>query len=116
MARVSVGGDPEEYMQAPRLSAEDKEGGGSFIAGLLDMLGIHRQVAKPPKGQAAKNGETASTTQSVPQTANVPSLDIAESVFQRPAEAGQAEDWGAEYLRKLNPIKTIDPNVALKGI
>lgn len=48
---LSIGGGlGEEYMSAPRIQAGDNEkGSGSFIASLLDVLGIHRQVAKEPK-------------------------------------------------------------------
>lgn len=52
MARVKTGGDPEEYMQAPSLGGAggtDTGEGPSFIASILDLLGIHRQVAKGEK-------------------------------------------------------------------
>lgn len=43
-----------EYMAAADKARRDAEsgggsGGGGFIASVLDALGIHRQVAKPPK-------------------------------------------------------------------
>lgn len=47
---IRIGGDPESYMDAPQLTVGGGGGGGgSFIAGILDALGIHRQVAKGPK-------------------------------------------------------------------
>lgn len=51
MARVTVGGDPESYMEAPRIQSGDGDG-PSFIASILDMLGIHKQVAKGPKEES----------------------------------------------------------------
>lgn len=110
MGKVTVGGDPESYMDAPRISADDKDklgGGGSIIASVLDLLGVHKQVAKNPADPA--------TTQTVPAANNIPTLDIAESVFSQGADYGQSGDWGKQYLKGLSPIKSIDPNEALKG-
>lgn len=44
------GGLGEEYMRAPALNVGGggQKGGGGFFANLLDLLGIHKQVAKEP--------------------------------------------------------------------
>lgn len=51
---MKIGGDPENYMDPPVLNIGGGGGGGgagSFIASVLDLLGIHRQVAKGPKNK-----------------------------------------------------------------
>jgi hypothetical protein len=48
------GGLGEEYMHAPSLQVGGGgggKGGGGFLANLLDLLGVHRQVAKGPKDE-----------------------------------------------------------------
>lgn len=57
------GGLGEEYMSAPRMSVEKKKGEPSIFAMILDALGIHRQVAKGPKGEAKKATPDAMTPQ-----------------------------------------------------
>lgn len=53
MARVQIGGDPEQYMDAPTLSVGGSGGGGgngvNLVNGLFDLLGIHRRVELGPK-------------------------------------------------------------------
>lgn len=50
MASVRIGGDPEQYMDPPSMVVSDGPGGGgSFIANLLDLLGLQRNVARGPK-------------------------------------------------------------------
>lgn len=47
MAKVTAGGDPERYMDAPSVSSGDGEsGGGSFFANLLDFIGVNKAVGK----------------------------------------------------------------------
>ena len=122
MARVTVGGDPERYMDAPQLTSDDsKKGPGGFIASLLDAVGIGRQVAKEPqlrvKGQKSMamedTGVAGGSTQSVPAPVNLPSLDIAESALG--VGGNQGGDWGKEYLKGLKPLTAVDPSDALKG-
>lgn len=53
------GGLGEEYMRAPALpmgGGGGEKGSGGFIANLLDLLGIHRQVAKGPKPEKGGPG------------------------------------------------------------
>lgn len=48
-------GNAESYMDAPPLAGL-KGGGPSVIASILDLLGIHRQVAREPNTKS-KNGD-----------------------------------------------------------
>lgn len=84
------GGLGDEYMRAPTLNVGggDKKGGGGFIAGILDLLGIHRQVAKGPKEGEAK-AETSQVPpdapqppQSAPPAPGLTVLDDAEAAFK----------------------------------
>ena len=97
MANIQVGGDPERYMQAPLLSVSDsKGGGGNFLSSLLDLLGVHRQVAKGPKNPA-------------PQVAVPDSLAAASTVLSGTQMADP--DWGLLASQsKPIPIQKIDPN------
>ena len=53
MGRVQIGGDPEQYMDAPTLSVGSGEGGGGLspIAAIFEFLGIHRNVSRSPKAK-----------------------------------------------------------------
>lgn len=57
------GDDYQADAERARLNAQRGGGGGgpSPIAVVLDLLGIGRQVAKPPKGDSKKTGDLAST-------------------------------------------------------
>lgn len=51
-AQIQIGGDPEQYMDAPTLSVGGGSGGGNgvnLVNGLFDLLGIHRRVELGPK-------------------------------------------------------------------
>lgn len=69
MARIQVGGDPEQYMDAPTLAVGggggDKDG-ISPIAAIFEFLGIHRNVARSPKAKK----ETVKTQGMIKPTAN----------------------------------------------
>ena len=51
MGRITVGGDPENYMDPPQLTIDDKDkaAAGSPFAMIFELLGIHRNVARSPK-------------------------------------------------------------------
>lgn len=58
------GDDYQAEAERARLNAQrgkGGKGGPSPIAVVLDLLGIGRQVAKPPKGDSAETGDLAST-------------------------------------------------------
>lgn len=125
MVSIRVGGDPEDYMQAPTLSVggdKKSKGNGGFIANLFDALGIHRQVAKGPK---PKKGESSAApapkalsagagTQpigvSAPlsiSTPTIPALDLAAKAF----------DFATPhkgYVALTPPMMTIDPDSVFK--
>lgn len=66
MGSVRIGGDPEQYMEAPSLTVTDSPGGISPIAAIFEFLGIHRNVARSPK----EKKETVKTQGMVKPTAN----------------------------------------------
>lgn len=91
--QIRIGGDPESYMDPPQLGVGGGGGGGSFIAGILDALGIHKQVAKgagqkdlatdskkiqPKKQEAPANSKDSKGNESQSQAA--PKSDILSSV------------------------------------
>lgn len=120
------GGLGEEYMSAPRLNVGGEggqKGKGGFIANLLDLLGIHHQVAKEPKGEkGGKSGEanpagkitatggapgftpmmgaqTSPAAQLPPPSLSV--LDDAESAFQ--PLTPMASNFGKGMLSLIKP-------------
>lgn len=58
MAGIRVGGDPESYMDPPVLSGGGGESGGgdgtNFVNSMLELLGIHRNVARGAKEKVGK--------------------------------------------------------------
>ena len=107
MANISVGGGlGEEYMRAPQISVGggDSKGGGSFFANILDLLGIHKQVAKGPKEGKDASLESAPVDQPSPPTAAPPPpgltvLDEAQAAFQPlTPQASQLGKGGFNFL------------------
>lgn len=66
MGSVRIGGDPEQYMEAPSITVSDSPGGISPIAAIFEFLGIHRNVARSPK----EKKETVKTQGMIKPTAN----------------------------------------------
>lgn len=68
MGSLQIGGGlGDEYMRAPGLSVGGGgKGGSSFIAGLLDILGIQRQVAKGPKAPKGDKSKTQVSPERIP--------------------------------------------------
>lgn len=81
-------GEYEQNAERARLNAQSGRSGGggpSPIAVVLDLLGIGRQVAKPPKGESSKTGDLASTPEESTQQIAVTDkkgdvLDVVERV------------------------------------
>lgn len=124
MASIKVGGDPENYMEAPVLSVgggKDSKGNGGFIANLFDALGIHRQVAKGPK---PKKGEStpaapAALANGAGSTPLGPSAPLSLSTPSIPALdlAAKAFDFATPhrgYVALTPPMMTIDPDSVFK--
>lgn len=119
MGSISFGGDPESFMEAPRMENKaltDVIGGGigNPIAVLMDLVGIHRQVAKEPKADssAEKDIKPAAPQATVPQV-----VTDMESVFTpretpiTPAlQSAPMSSWGQRWLDSMKPLQTIDPN------
>lgn len=128
MASVSFGGDPESYMDPPRMQTGNGGGGsGSFFAKVFDLLGINRQVAKGPKADSKKSkklAEAGAKDAKIP--VKIPSIDSGPGVLDTaPAQfsilnemesafkpiAPLPADWGQRYLESLKPIhRDVDPN------
>jgi hypothetical protein len=127
MANIRIGGDPSSYMQAPTLSVggDDSGGTGGFIANLLDLLGVHRQVAKEPKAEEAPAEGEVPAAESTPAKPARPPIDVG-STPARPnldglpalAAATQAftpieplpQTFGQRWMDSLQPLQSIDPN------
>lgn len=117
MSRISIGGDPESYMDAPQISVGGGEGGGGgggFIASLLDLLGIHREVAKGPK-KSKKNEETTATSNTTappslytPPVPVLPVLGEAEAIFGIPGMPTTSAFRPTEVPKKID---ILDPNL-----
>lgn len=106
MAQISFGGDPEEYMDPPRMSTGSGGSGNgvNFVNGLLDLLGIHRNVARGPKIDKMTS-KTVKT--SIPKTAKA--SDFLDATGAALLKNDVARD---------GTIKTIDlpPSSARQGI
>jgi len=115
MASIGIGGDPENYMQAPRIQAADGGLAGKFIASLLDKIGVNKQVGTgEPASGGGKESEmvepeilTGGPAAASPSPGGFPALDAASQVF--PAQDTESE-WGKRWLNSLRPIGSIDPN------
>lgn len=128
---IRIGGDPESYMEAPTLSAGGGGGGGpSFIASILDLLGVHRQVAKGPKEPKDAKKEIAdqaaaatASTQFLPavnpagksvnlSTPSLPILDHVGQAFAAPKVVSSDLPWMGGARPMPRGIGIIDPNSA----
>lgn len=103
------GGMGEEYMRAPTLNigGGGKKGGGSFIASILDLLGIHKQVAKEPDQKKDSSLESApvdkpQAPQSAPPPPGLSVLDEADQALG--VLTPQASRMGKGF--KFNPLNT----------
>lgn len=109
---ISFGGDPENYMDPPQMSHSQigDSAGGSFVAGLFELLGIHRNVARGPKPDKTKR-LAAKSTGVTPVTSSIPAagewLDVAGASL-----ASQ------DLTQNSGPLKTISlpPSSARQGI
>ena len=125
---MRIGGDPENYMDPPVLNiggGDSRGGAGSFIAGVLDLLGIHRQVAKGPKPKDLasdsapdfKRKEDESGGKKGKKSKPKPKVDVLGSVDSAvtriPMTSPPANPFaplGLSPSQVNRPITTIDPN------
>lgn len=105
---MGIADDADSYMDAPQLPQGGGGGGGDggFIANLLDLVGIHHQVAAAPKaGKVDKNASTAQQQVqpdilSAPEPSNRPtSRDMLDSSYT-PIFANQMLDSLTLGLKK----------------
>lgn len=116
----TIGGDPERYMDPPTQqlgSLSDVMGGASPIAMLLDLVGLHRQVAKGPKNPASDGASpTPTPPASVPQVLTDVSsmLDTPQATPVFPTtQNAPLTTWGQRWIDSMKPIASIDPNSGL---
>jgi hypothetical protein len=121
---MKIGGDPENYMDPPVLNVGGDGGGaGSFIASVLDLLGIHRQVAKGPKtkdlatetGPDFKKKEPESNGKKKKNSAPAPKLDVLSSVDSAVTRIPMAPSnnfapFGMRSADMNRPMTMIDPD------
>lgn len=118
MVKIRAGGDPESYMDAPEISVgSDGPGGPSIIASLLDLVGLHRQVAKGPKvSEVAQETNPLPRPQaSVPQVvADVESALIPQETPLLPeVQNAPMSTWGQRWIDSIRPLTSIDPDSTL---
>lgn len=107
MAKVTVGGDAERYMDPPTIQSGDGDG-PSFIASVLDLLGIHKQVA------AGDNKKSASQDVKVDPIAPPPNVPIASGVENVLNMVESIGDVGpSRSADQNNPFVPIDPDLAI---
>lgn len=107
------------FMDAPALpkgkDGKNHAGGPSPIAVLLDLVGIHREVAKGPKAPA---GNAAASPAPV-ANASVPAVlnDVSSALGTAPAatplvpaNTTPGGTWGQRWIASMHPILAIDPN------
>lgn len=102
MAQVRVGGDPESYMDPPVLTSNDKDKipGKNVINGILDLLSIHRNVARGPK--APKESSDKPAISEAPKPAGI---DSPGDYLDHAGAAALAQD-----TINYKPVGIIDPN------
>lgn len=98
MARISVGGDPEGYMEAPQIQVGSNGGGISPIAAIFEFLGIHRNAARTLKDKTAGSKQSNKI-----ETAGLLRKDMA-SDFLDPIGSELAKQDSTQY----QPVKLID--------
>lgn len=104
---LNFGGE-NEYVQAANQAARQRGSGGgaSFIGSVLDLLGIHRQVAKPPKEESPE----ALAAQSEPATVTTPLADAPPVI----PPIAPTTSWGRDYIKSLEPLVQVDPDDAFR--
>lgn len=118
MATISFGGDAESFMDAPQMQNKGlaetmASGNGSFFAQLLDLIGVHRQVAKGPKESKEPVPGATPTPVATPSVPVV--LDDIVSLTA-PSDSGNAvyptdapmSEFGRKWLQSMSPITKID--------
>lgn len=115
MGTVRIGGDPEQYMDPPSLTKSSGDGSaGSFLAILLDAIGIGRQVVKGPKESKLKSGkDSAPAKQEAAAAAPIDVLGMVSQAIAEPAtQTGTLTPFGQKWMDSVAPILTFDPGAS----
>lgn len=117
---ITFGGDPESFMEAPRMQNKSlsESLGISPIAAFLDLIGVHRQVAKEPKDSNKKGGAEKTFEPEIKPIATTPSmLTDLEAAFAPQAtpitpvtQSAPLTEWGKRWLESNKPITSFDPD------
>lgn len=113
---VTFGGDPESYMDPPTMQTKSLGDslGFSPIAAFLDLIGVHRQVAKGPK--EAKTPETTTVEKPAAVAPQVLTdvekiLAPADQTLTPVIENVPLTTWGQRWLDSNKPLTKIDPDL-----
>lgn len=114
---IMFGGDPESFMDPPRMENKSLSEtlGFSPIAAFLDLIGVHRQVAKEPKDK--KKPEDSQKEQTPPAAVAPSVLTEVENALAPKESAITPTDsdapitpWGIRWLESNKPLLRVDPN------
>lgn len=115
MASVTIGGDPENYMDPPRMSVGG-EGGGNFIASLLGLItgtpvgALKSNDSKPAAEQVDPATKMPAAAPTPEPGSSLPILNQMSSAFAPPPAPNAPLNWGQSFLSTTRPIQSIDPN------
>jgi hypothetical protein len=120
---IMFGGDPESFMEAPRMENKSlsESLGISPIAAFLDMIGVHRQVAKGPKTPKDSKAKEEKTFQPEISPTTIPAVLTDLESMLSPATASAPvmapitrdspmTEWGRKWLDANRAITKIDPD------
>ena len=115
---IMFGGDAESFMEAPRMENKSltETMGLNPIAAVLDLVGIHRQVAKEPK--PAEGDKSAKDTVFQPAITTPSVLNDVATALSAPVEVpvlpveqdSAMTPWGKKWLESNKPLMSVDPD------
>lgn len=124
---AKIGGDAENYMDAPVLDVGGgKKGGGGFLASLLNLLGVGHTVVQEPESAGA-SPKTDSPSRQSGQSGQLSNSDILGDVQAAvtpnvqmpiaPLDLGPVgmTPFGKKWLESTKPIRSFDPGPSGAG-
>lgn len=116
---IMFGGDAENFMEAPRMENKSlsESLGVNPVAAFLDLIGVHRQVARGPKPTEEAKGEKVFT----PQITSPSVLTEVQSALATPPAPitpvttdSAITPWGQRWLDSNKPLLSVDPDDFLR--